>query len=154
MFTGYPILRDGTMDTETGEVSFGPVLDPAHYLWRKDPNSSHHFFVRSYSVHTGGFGHLEVLHLEADVARHRTPDEAWRYVKAMTDRNLARRASSHKQHLKDKVVANKDLALDIAQGKRTHRAAKVISYGGQESHRSSDERSRISLSNRELGIEE
>jgi len=153
-FTGYPILRDGTMDTETGEVSFGPVLDHANYLWRKDPNSSHHFFVKSYSVYTGGFTHLSVRHLEGDVARHLNPSDAWRLVKERTDRNRLRQASAHKQHLTDKVLANKELALDIAKGKRTDRVAKVVSYAGQRSHTSSSERSRISMENRELGIEE
>jgi hypothetical protein len=150
--TGRPIQMDGY--AEDGSYLSGALIDPAHFLWRKDPNSSHHFFVRSYSVHTGGFGHLEVLHLEADVARHRSPSEAWRFLKAATDRNLARKAKVHKDYLSDKVRANQSLALDIAQGRRTDRTAKAVSYPGQTSHTSSHEQSRIVLSNRELGVEE
>jgi hypothetical protein len=131
----------------------GAVLDPAHYLWRKDSYSSHHFFVRSYPIEQR-FGHEAVMHLEADIARHRSPTEAWRFMQAMTERNRNRMAKSHKQYLKDKVAANASLGLDIARGKRTSRTATAVSYPGQRSHTSSAETGLISMSNRELGIEE
>jgi len=149
--TGLPIIMDGY--GERGEVLTGPCRDPAFYLWRKDPYSSHHYFVRSYPVQEG-FNHLSVRHLEGDVSRHRTPAEAWRITKAMTERNAARRTAAHKQYLKDKMAANASLGLDIARGKRTTREAKAISYSGMGSHTSSAESRLISLSNRELGVEE
>lgn len=151
-FTGYPILMNGM--NEDGYYLRGPAKDPAHYLWRKDPCSSHHFFVMSYSVHTGGFGHLQVRHLEGDIARHLSPEHAWRAVKEATDRNLARKAVHHKQYLRDKTVANKDLAWDIVNGKHVTRSAKVMSYSGVGSRLSSYEKGEVRLDNRELGVEE
>jgi hypothetical protein len=75
LFTGRPIVCEGAVDTETGIVHNGPVLDPAHFLWRKDSLCSHHHFVKTYSLLEGGLGHLAVMHLEADLAprRSRTP---------------------------------------------------------------------------------
>jgi len=152
-FTGQLIICENAVDTEAGTVHNGPVVDPAHFLWRK-PDGSHHVFVKSYPLLEGGFTHLSVLHLEGDLARHHTPAEAWRRVSNAAAKTAANKAKAHQNHLKDKVAANAGFGLRALRGEvNWQRDAKTFSYAGASSRLSGAERS-IVRDKRELGIEE
>jgi hypothetical protein len=154
-FTGRPILMSGRLDPMTGVILRGPVSDPGFYLWRKDRFSSHHFFVQSYPAGpAGGFGHLEVLKLEMDLARHHSPDALWRIVENSYKTKHARAEAAHKQLMLDKALDNKKLIWDTAvEGKPLHREAKAFSYRGQAKRTSSGEGGLvIPRSDRDLGL--
>lgn len=147
-FTGDVIEQDGY--GEDCEKLTGPCSDPAFYLWRKCDKAGW-IFVQSYPV-TQGFGHREVLALESDLARWHSPDKVWEIIDAKTRGARERLAQQKRNDMRDKVMDNKKLAMDVASGKSTFRDPKTFSYSGQARRTSSAEGAPVQRSNRELGI--
>jgi hypothetical protein len=148
--TGRPIEMSGRVDPESGEQLLGAVRDPAFYLWKKDPGSSHHFFVGV----SPRFGHLEVLRLETDFARFYRPEDILRVVKTAADRRRALDRAAMEQLQRDKIRANRKRIHDLVfEGKRGLRSTKVVSYGGMTRRSSSAERALIEKEAREDGWE-
>jgi hypothetical protein len=148
--TGRPIEMELTLDPYTGEWLEGTITDPAYYLWRKDNNSSHHFFVAVYSE----FGHPEVELLETDLARFHDPEEIPKLLRESNARlrQLGLRAKRELQRQKRK--ANKRRIHDLVfEGKGLRRSAKVASYPGAPTRTSSAERAQIEKEAREDGWE-
>lgn len=148
--TGRPIEMSGALDCYTGEFNRGPVKDPGYYLWIKDGTFSTYYLVAIYQK----FGHEEVMHLEADVARHMDHSRVFEFLeargKALRERGLSRKRDAQKQ----KVAANKKRIHDLVfEGKSGVRDAKVSSYKGQTRRLSSNELNRIRMDPREDGWE-
>lgn len=149
--TGNPIEMEG-FDTDLGVPLRGPCADPSFYLWRKTDTQGW-VLVQVYALAAGGFGHLQVLKLEADLARWHSPEQAWRIVAGKTERMRAAAAQSKKDYLRDKALDNKKLILDAASGDDGffRRGGKGFSYAGQTSRTSGGEKV-VSRDDRELGL--
>jgi hypothetical protein len=148
--TGRPIEMSGALDCYTGKINQGVVKDPAYYLWIKDEAFNTYYLVGIYQK----FGHEEVMHLEADVARHMDRDRVFEFLqergKALRERGLARKRDLQAQ----KIRANKKRIHDLVfEGKDGVRDAKVSSYKGQTKRTSSGELNRIRKDAREDGWE-
>lgn len=153
-FTGIPILAKPGIDPDTGVRYKGEVLDPAHYLWRKQECSSHHFFIRTFEA---PFSHYDVRGLETDLARFHRPEDLGRVLRERYDTDLARKQRAYSGQMQDKVVDSKRLLHDTVTGDRTvnfYREAKGFSYAGQTKRTSGAEHGRVPVDNRILGLDD
>jgi hypothetical protein len=148
--TGRPIEMVGMMDPLTGERPTGPLKDPAYYLWLKDDSHGTHWLVGIYPH----FGHEQLMHLEADVARHMDHGDVFDLLQAKAQ-NLRDRALTRRDDRKrGEREANRKRIHDLVfEGKTGYRDAKVSSYAGQTNRQSSGERKRFLADAREDGWE-
>jgi hypothetical protein len=148
--TGNPIAGDG-IDENDNILQGQPIPDPAFYLWRRHDIYGY-VLVCIYPV-SKGFGHLEVLKLESDLARFHTPADAWRIVYDKTERLRQSRIRHESSELRAKALDNKKLMLDAAAGDDGffRRSGKGFSYAGQTSRTSGGERT-VHKDARELGM--
>lgn len=136
LLTGQPIEQTRRMDVETGIVRHGPVLDPAFYLWRKDPYSSHHFYVAQYPR----FTHKEVLGLEGDVARFTSPNHLGRILRERMEERRVAALRAARSHNADKAEANEHrIRTLLDRSDSGYRDARTFSYSGQGSRRTGAE---------------
>lgn len=107
------------------------LLDPCYHLWTETPDGRP-MLVQSYPISKGGFGHLQVAALEADVARRMKPSEiAALWWKNQNDAK-EREAKKLAQDRDDLIRANESRIHDLVfEGKRGVRDAKIASYPGQ-----------------------
>jgi hypothetical protein len=151
--SGKPIEHSGRLDPDPDAPVFRrgqPIHDPGWYLWRKDTHSSHHFFVCGYKE----FGHPELDRLESDLAKLYSPEKILKLVRDRADERRAKGRAAYKAHKRDVRRANTKRIGDLVfEGKDGYRAARVTSYGGQTDRRSSGERDRIWMDNKEAGWE-
>jgi len=148
--TGRVIEMDGY--GEDCERLTGALRDPAYYLWHK--SDRYGWSLVNTTPVTAGFGHIDVLRLESDIARHRSPEEAWRLLHGKRERQRRAQVKSAKNLLTDKAVDNKKLIRDAAAGDDGFflRQPKAFGYGNQKTRTSSGEGGLIIRSDKELGL--
>jgi len=145
--TGYPVEQPGVLNSETGEWEFGPVRDPAFYLWHKEEVSTHHVFVMALPQ----FTHREVLALERDVARFARPKDIMRMFHARDTERRAKLEAERKDFGVQKILANDEKIRSIMLGgDRDVRQGKSFSYPGQSSRSTPGE---IAMDDKESGWE-
>lgn len=156
--SGRVIETNTKIDPETGNMIIGAVRDPAYYLWRRDENSTHHFFVQAYPLRAGGFGYRQVLALERDLARFIAPQHLAAYL-ADRDREIRERMQAqHDQLQADKISANRSKIERTLSGMHAgdgsenldRRQANITSYPGQKNRGTPGE---IEMDSKEAGWE-
>jgi hypothetical protein len=148
--TGRVIEMDGY--GENCERLVGALRDPAFYLWHRTDKYGW-ALVQTYPL-ANGFDHLDVLRLESDLARHKSPEEAWRILHGKRERQRRAQIQSEQNRLRDKAIDNKKLIRDAAAGDDGffRRQPKAFGYSGQRTRTSSGEGGYIIRSDHELGL--
>lgn len=126
------------------------LLDPCFHLWTPVPDGSM-ALVQSYPLDKGGFGHLAVRALEADVARRMTPSEVARLIHNAKRENRRREYERFQRYRNDVAKANSSRVHDLLEeGKGGVRQAKITSFPGQKSRSTPGN---VQMDDREAGWE-
>lgn len=125
-------------------------LDPAFHLWSRSADGDW-VHVLQYPAERG-FGHREVYALEADAARWMKAAEILAAQQAAIDHKNERGKARFDEVRRDVEKENASAIGDLVFGKKsTTRAPRVFSYSGQTDRRSSDEKTAIQKTDKELG---
>jgi hypothetical protein len=106
------------------------LYSPEYHLWLKQ-GSERWSWIRSYPAEAG-FGHREVLYLEADAARFMRAQEILDRIRAQQEARQEKAKRDFVERQKDVTKANfSRIKRLVEDGDFGHRDAKAVSYAGQ-----------------------